>query len=198
MPNRVDRVNRVLISLFGLAFLAAGVIGLLIGAGVFGDSAAHTPLISPQMQDYARQNSSWYWVVVGSSAAAVALLAMWWLYSQASSGRMPSVHLVENHTDGSTRLQAAALTSAVEADISRYPGVENSSVSLHHWPTAPVLRVGVSLLASADIREVRQQIETHAAVRARQATGWDQLPVHIRLRLDVAPSGKPATVARVQ
>lgn len=198
MPSRVDRVNRVLITVFGLIFVAAGALGLLVGAGVFGEAAAHTGLISRQMHDYAERNSSWYWVVIGSSAAAVALLAMWWLYSQASSSRVPSVQLAQDDTDGFTRLQATALTSAVEADISRYPGVESSTVSLRDWPAAPVLRVGVSLLASADIREVRTHIETHAAVRARQATGWDRLPVHIRLRLDVAPSSKPSAPARVQ
>jgi hypothetical protein len=198
MPSRVDGVNRILITLFGLLFVATGVVGLLVGAGVFGEAAARTALISQQMRDYAGRNSSWYWAVVGAGAAAVALLAMWWLYAQASSSRVPSVQLVDDDADGSTRLQAAALTDAVEADLSRYPGVQSSSVSLRGRPAAPVLRVGVSLLASADVRQARQQIETHAAVRARQATGWDQLPVHIRLRLDVAPSSKPAAPARVQ
>lgn len=198
MPSRVDRVNRILITLFGLLFVAAGVTGLLLGAGVFGQAAAHTALISPQMHDYAERNSSWYWVVVGAGAAVVALLAIWWLYEQASSGRVPSVQLVDNDKDGSTRLQASALTGAVESDLSRYPGVQSSSVSLRGTPAAPILRIGVSLLASADIPEVRRQIENHAAVRVRQATGWDELPVHIRLHLDVAPSTKPATPARVQ
>lgn len=183
MTNRIDRINRIVLILLGSIFLGAGVVGLLVAAGVFGQSAAHTALVTAGMRDYAHDNASWYWGAFAGGAFLVAALALIWLFAQSGSSRVSSLQLETDRSRGATRLQSSALTSALEDDVTTYHGVNDATARLLGTSREPLLRLDVALDQSADIGAIREQLETQAIPRVRQAASVLDLPVWLRLEI---------------
>src|SRR3954447_18021598 len=191
MTNRIDRINRILLILLGAIFLAAGVIGLLVAAGVFGQTAAHTSLVTDGMRNYAHDNAGWYWGAYAGGAFLLAALALIWLFAQSGSSRISSLQLETDRSRGATRLQSSALTDAVEDDVTAYHGVHDATARLLGSAREPLLRLDVSLDESADIGSVRDRLETQAIPRVRQAASVHDLPVWLRLEIASAAAGRP-------
>lgn len=183
MTNRIDRINRILLIVLGLIFLGAGVGGLLVAAGVFGQAAAHTSLVTEGMRDYAHANDGWYWGAWAGGAFLLAVLSLWWLLAQSGSSRVSSLQLEVDRSRGSTRLQSAALTDALEDDVTAYHGVNEATARILGSPREPLLRLDVALDASADIGSIRERLETQAIPRVRQAASVLDLPVWLRLEI---------------
>lgn len=183
MTNRIDRINRIVLILLGAIFLGAGVVGLLVASGVFGQSAAHTSLVTDGMRSYAHDNAAWYWGAFAGGAFLVAALALIWLFAQSGSSRVSSLQLEIDRSRGATRLQSAALTGAVEDDISTYYGVNEATARLLGSSREPLLRLDVALDESADIGAIRDRLETQAIPRVRQAASVLDLPVWLRLEI---------------
>lgn len=192
MTNRIDRINRILLIVLGLIFLGAGVAGLLVATGVFGQTAAHTSLVTGGMRDYAHHNDSWYWGAWAGGAFLVAALALIWLLAQSGSSKVSSMQLEIDRSHGSTRLQTAALTNALEDDVTAYHGVNDATARILGSPDDPLLRLDVALDQSADIGSIRERLETQAIPRVRQAASVLDLPVWLRLEIaTAAPVAKP-------
>ncbi|MDQ1635518.1 MAG: hypothetical protein QOJ32_2327, partial [Frankiaceae bacterium] len=83
MKSRIDSVNRFLLFLLGLIALAGGLVILLLSVRVFGDSHADQPVLRQATRDFADRNA-WLWIAIGVGAAILALLALRWLFAQAS------------------------------------------------------------------------------------------------------------------
>jgi hypothetical protein len=183
MTNRIDRINRVLLIVLGLVFLGAGVAGLLVATGVFGQTAAHTSLVTEGMRDYAHDNDSWYWGTWAGGAFLLAALALLWLLAQSGSSKVSSLQLEIDRSRGSTRLQSTALTNALEDDVTAYHGVNDATARILGSAHEPLLRLDVSLDESADIGSIRERLETQAIPRVRQAASVLDLPVWLRLEI---------------
>jgi hypothetical protein len=191
MTNRIDRINRILLILLGAIFLAAGVIGLLVATGVFGQTAAHTQLVTDGMQQYAHDNAGWYWGAFAGGAFLVAALALIWLFAQSGSSRVSSLQLEIDRSRGATRLQSSALTGALEDDVTTYHGVNDATARLLGSSREPLLRLDVALDESADIGAIRERLEKQAIPRVRQAASVHDLPVWLRLEIATTAAVRP-------
>ena len=186
MTNRIDRINRILLIVLGLIFLAAGVGGLLVAAGVFGQTAAHTKLVTQGMHDYAHANDGWYWGAFAGGAFLLAALALIWLLAQ--SGRHGCRRCNWKSTAAAARpdCRSTALTNALEDDVTAYQGVNDATARILGSAQEPLLRLDVAIDQSADIAAIRERLETQAIPRVRQAASVLDLPVWLRLEIATA------------
>ena len=182
MDRHASRLNHVGLTLLGLVLLAAGLLGLARGAGLFGRDAAADPLITDGMRRFAAGNG-WFWPVVAAAAVVLALLGLTWLLAQARSERLPGLALEPDPSDGATRLSGRAVTSALEEEVAEYPGVRGVRASLLGTSARPRLHLSVAFGAGADLAALRRRIGEEAVPRLREALERDSLPAVVKLRL---------------
>jgi hypothetical protein len=191
----MDRRNRVRLALLGLLLFAVGVAGLLAGAGVFEAPAADSAILSEDLVD--RWNrfdryDPWNLVVVG----VVGLLLAWygWRIVRAQfrrgGGRAPMGDLEYRAAEpgrqdagrGRTTVRAAAISRGAEATLERVRGVERAIVGLFGSPYEPELRARLDVDASADLTQVRSNVDA-ALERLATTTGMPPRSADITLRL---------------
>lgn len=187
-----DRTNRVVLTLFALLLLGAGVAGLLTSVGRFGTRFSHTALFDNRLSHYVGDHGSWIWAAAAVAAALIAVLMLFWLYTLlTSTDRAGDITLPAGPGAGRTTLRPGALAVAVEDEIESYRGVQTAKARVLGDPSRPQLVVSATLMASADLGALRQRIDTVALAHARQAIQIADLP--IQLDLDVTRE-KPTRV----
>lgn len=173
-----DRTNRVVLGLLGLVALAAGVAGLLAGAGAFGGGFARRSLLDNGVGRYISQQSAWFWPVVAVAGLVVAVLALRWLAAVLfSTARIADIAVRGDRTAGSTTLAAPALGEAVSSEIATYRGVHSARTRLLGTPGDPRLAVAVRTDQAADLGALRHRIDTQALAHVRQALDRPDLPI---------------------
>jgi hypothetical protein len=178
---RIDRLNRVILTLLGLVALAGGIIILLLSVRVFGDKQADQPVLRQSTRDFADRNAGWFWTAIAIGAAILALLALRWLFAQAATQRVSSLSLEPDRSAGHTKLSTGALGEAVEDEIERVRGVSSASARMLGKPGDPLLRLDVKVGDDGDLGYIRSRLEQDTIPNARQAVGMDRLPVWVRL-----------------
>jgi hypothetical protein len=178
---RIDRVNRVLLFLLGLLALAGGVVILLLSVRVFGDDWADQPVLQQQTRDFADRNAGWFWTAIGIACGLIALLALRWLFAQASTQRVASLSLEPDRRNGHTKLATGALGEAVEDEIERFRGVSRASARMLGKASEPLLRIDVKVGDDGDLGYIRNRLEEDTIPNARRAVEMPQLPVWVRL-----------------
>jgi hypothetical protein len=186
MTAGVNRLNRAVLTVLGLLLSAGAVTGLALGAGARGASAAHRPLLDPEIGAYV-DREPWFWWVVAATGIVVALLALTWLLAQARTDRVRQVELTAGDPGGATVVQAGAVTEAVEQEVGSYLGVANASARLRGGRTHR-LDLTVEVSHAADFAELRNRLQQHTVVSLRQVLDAPDLPVHVQLR----PAPEPA------
>ncbi|MER7008509.1 alkaline shock response membrane anchor protein AmaP [Dactylosporangium sp. NPDC000555] len=177
-----DRVNRAALALLGLLLLALGVSGILLGAGVFGEDAAHRNLLDNSISHFIGAHGGWVWPAVAVVAVVIALLSLRWLLTVLfSTGRLADITVAGDHSAGRTTLTSTALGDALSGEIESYRGVHSARTHLEGDPTNPQLAVTVNTQQNADLAALRRHIETNALAHARHALGVPDLPI----RLDI-------------
>ncbi|MBW3602143.1 MAG: hypothetical protein KY434_05520 [Actinobacteria bacterium] len=178
-----DAANRLLLALLGLLLIAAGVVGLLAGAGL-------APLLEPS-EIYAELLSGFqaradlWWPVSVAAAVVVALLGLAWALRQLvvrrSGGGVADVVVGPAGDRGRTRVTATSLASAAAADLRRVPGVVDSTVRLVNDPHRPDLRVRLDVRPDADLDKVRRGAD-EVAERLEAVLGVETLATHVLVR----------------
>jgi hypothetical protein len=177
-----DRTNRAALALLGLLLLALGVSGLLLGAGVFGDRAAHRTLLDNSVSRFIGAHGSWLWPAAAAVMIVIALLAVRWLLTVLfSTARLADITVAGDHSAGRTTLTSTALGDALSGEIETYRGVHSARSHLEGDPTNPRLAVTVDTDRNADLAALRRHIETDALAHARHALDLPDLPI----RLDI-------------
>ncbi|WP_199517296.1 alkaline shock response membrane anchor protein AmaP [Nucisporomicrobium flavum] len=177
-----DRTNRALLTLLGVALLAAGVGGLLTGTGVFGDHLADRHLTDNQAVRYIGDNSIWFWPAVAVAGVVAALLALRWLIAVLSPRpRVGDIAIGADRAAGATVLDADALTDVVTAEITAYRGVDACRAKVYGSPTEPRLSIAVRADADADITALQQRIEDDALTHVREALDRPDLSIVLDL-----------------
>jgi hypothetical protein len=180
MSSRANIINRVVLTGLGLLLLAAGVLGLALGVGAFGDSRATSPVLPREVSTFPA-GRPWFWWAVAGVLLLIAGLALLWLVIQLRTDRTTRLDRTTNARDGYTRLQARALTDAVEDDALGITGVTGASANVHERRGQHVF-LRVELDDSADIAEVRTRLENDVVAHLREGVGAPHLPVTIELR----------------
>jgi hypothetical protein len=183
---RVDRLNRVVLAVLGLAVLGAGGVGLAAGAGAF-PGHADPAVFPPTVRDFAR-TTNWFWWAVAGFCLVVALLALRWLLDQLRTERAGRLDLTTDDRDGVTTVHGGALTDAVAAEAEGLRGVTRASAGLRDR-RGKELRLTVDLAEFADIAVVRDGLEGGVVPHARQVVDDPALPVTIELRQGRARAG---------
>jgi hypothetical protein len=181
-PNRPAHLNRTLLILFGLLFLAAGVFVLTTGLAV-------VPLLRPDDPVIPAQLALPGWAPWAAVVAAVivGLACLRWLLAQTI--RRPTTGtwtLTDNPRHGTTRMAADTAATPLAAEIETYPGVHRATARLSGSRTQPVLHLEVATEDQADIGEIRDRIDTQALPRLRHALDINTLPADLLLRLGQA------------
>lgn len=180
-----DRTNRTALIVLGFLILAAGVAGLVGSVGGFGTAFAHKALITNRVSRYFGAQGTWLWPVIAVAAALLGLLALRWLYVLVSStDRAGELTLPGDRSAGRTTLRPAALSTAVQDEITTYRGVTSARARVLGDSNQPELAVIATVAADADLAAVRRRIETEALSHARQALDLPDLA--IRLDLDIS------------
>lgn len=188
MNPRVERTNRAVLTLLGLLLLAGGVLGALLGFGVFGDARQSGPVLDPEVDDFVSRNEGWFWPVVAAVAVVLGLLALRWLLNQLRTERVSELELERDRSAGSTVLKTSAVTDALSDEVEGYRGVDSARATVRGQRGRPELVLAVGLEERADLGEVRRRIESQAIGHAREALDAEDLPVKLRLRLAAARS----------
>ena len=185
MGAPADRLNRVLVALFGLLLLTGGVLALVRSFGGFGRRLADDKLLTDRQTRFAQDNA-WVWIVVAVVAVLLALLALRWLLAQLRSDRTGTLDLEPDPRKGATTLHPSAVTNAVCQEIESYRGVRSARARLLHDERHPDLVLDVDLDDRADVAATRSRIETDAVAHTRTALGLGALPT----RLTLTPTGE--------
>lgn len=176
------RITRALLTLLGVALLAAGVAGILAGTDVFGHHLAGRYVTDNPIARYIGDNSAWFWPVAALAGVIAALLALRWLIAVLTPRpRAADITIATDRSAGPTALDADALTDAVTTEINAYRGVDTSHAKVYGSPTDPRLAITVRTDHGADITAVQHRIENDALAHVRQVLDRPDLPITLNI-----------------
>ncbi|GAA4399090.1 hypothetical protein GCM10023088_83600 [Actinomadura verrucosospora] len=191
MDRRNAHVNRTGLFILGLLLAAAGGLGLARGFGAFGKARASGPVLTAEARRFA-DGHGWFWPAVAAVAVVLALMGLSWMLAQLRSSRVRGLSLEPDIRAGATRVEAKAITDALETEIGEYPGVRRVRALLVRSPKGAGLRVSILYGQEADPDELRRRIQDEALPRLCAALERESIPTVVRLRL--TPREQPATV----
>lgn len=187
---RSAAADRTLVVISGLVLLAAGVLVVLLGLGVFGVFRAQRPLIDPQVSTWISSNATLTrWIAIVGGVVLLVVGLIWAIRSLRPEPR-PDVLLSESPGERLT-VEHAAIADAVRGDAETIEGVSRARVRLVGTGRRPALRLTLWLIEDADVRDVWADVDGRVLARARQAFAVDALPTAVRIELDAAASRTP-------
>jgi len=176
--NRPARLNRFLLTLLGVAAVAAG--GFLLAA-----RWGHIPGLTPGASVFPHPHTPAYWVyyAVAAGAVIVGLLCLRWLVAQlALRPRARAWQLERDPSQGRTDLATGVAVAPFTEEITGYPGVRSVRATLGGTHRDPSLTVVIGATADADLSGIRSQLATQGLPRLRQALDLPALPATVEFR----------------
>ena len=180
--NRLDRLNRTIVTVVALLLIGAGAYGLLRGFGAFGDTQEAEPILTPEIRDFFADNE-WIWGVILVVALLVAYVGWRWLKLQLLPSPSLSSLVITEGEGGRTDLTTSAVAEAVARDLEADPDISSARVRMTGDQHAAGLDVRAGVSSAADPAAVRRRIEGPILERARSALRRDDLGAAVRLRL---------------
>jgi len=120
-----DRINRVMLTLFGLLVLAAGAAAMAASTGVFGASFSRQALLANRVSAYFGNHGGWLWPAIAGGCVLIALACLRWMLALlASTDRAGDIVIGGSTDEGTTILRPAALVDALTSEVSAYHGVD--------------------------------------------------------------------------
>jgi hypothetical protein len=184
--------ERLPLALLGTGLLAAGVVGGLVGLGVFGGPRSQRPLLDPMAVDAMRAHPVAARLLAVAAGLALIVLGLRWAARSLRPEPRPDLLLPTGtgraEADGaeatSLRVTAGAVADALAADAGALPGVARARARLVGTPSVPALRLTLWLTDGADVRTVWREVEEGVLCRARASLALPALPTAIKLELD--------------
>jgi hypothetical protein len=185
--------DRTLATLLGLVLVAASVLALLVGYGVFGANRAQRPVIDPIAVGWVSTHvGATRWILIGVGLVLF-LVGIWWTLRSLRPEPRPDVSLSELPGERLT-VEHAAICDAVRHDAETIDGVSRARVRLVGTSQKPALRIALTLVEGTDVRDVWADLDGRVLARAREAFAVSALPTAVRLELDASSSPTPARV----
>src|ERR1700761_3793168 len=98
-----DRINRVMLTLFGLLVLAAGAAAMAASTGVFGASFSRQALLANRVGSYFSAHGGWLWPAIAVGCLLLGLACLRWLLALlASTDRAGDIVIGDSTDEGST------------------------------------------------------------------------------------------------
>ncbi|TCK24913.1 alkaline shock response membrane anchor protein AmaP [Pseudonocardia endophytica] len=180
------------ITLLGLVLLAAGVLTVLLGLGVFGTNRPQRPLLDPMVTEFLGANQTAARVVAIVAGVLLLVLGLVWAVRSLRPERRPDL-VLDGGPGTDIRVSASAAADAVAGGASELPGVTRARARMVGSATAPAVRATVWIDDDADVADICRRLDGEVLVQVRDALGLAALPVAVRLELDA--SGKQSRVA---
>ena len=182
--NQLDRVNRIVGTVVGVALVVVGGLGLLRSYGiVFDDEAMDDPVLLAQLRDWIADNDAWFWWAAFVVAVVLAVLGWRWLRVQLLPSPSLNDLTVARTEGGRTTLPTRALADAVTRELEDDPEVTGARVRVVGSERSPALDVRASVADGADLEGVRHRVESDAVARTRDALERPDLTASVRYRL---------------
>ena len=187
MHRRTARGNRLGLALTGALLLIAGL--ALVGAnrGSFGAAGPREYLYGGGVRRFVADNRTWLWPVVAAVAVVVGLAFLRWLLVQTRVDAVRTVRVDSETADsgtttgGRTRMPAAALTDAVEADLGAVRGVRRANARLCGAPDRLELWLEITADADADLGRIRTHVAHTVIADARTCLELDAIDTYLSL-----------------
>lgn len=190
-------VNRVLLTLLGLALLAGGAVCLIGGLDLerrWGFTLpAGWPLDDPHQALLSKASRTrwleqgWWWPAVFGVLSGIFLASLWWLLAQLRVGRLRRVE-VDTGDGELALLRGRALEDVLAADVSALAGVDRAAVVLRGRRQAPNVRITLALAPHAEPRELVADLYRRVLGDARDSVGMVALPAEVRMGGDRHPA----------
>lgn len=186
-------VNRILLALAGLVLLTGGILILAGGCDLYRRrhltppagwplTTPHTVLLSAA--DRTRwTDETWWWPVIIAALAVIVLLTLWWLLAQLRRTRPGRMPIGGTPPADGVELHDHALSDAIATDARQLPGVQQARVQMAGRATRPQARIILTLTPDSEPGPVLEALCHGPLERARQSTGWAQLPTQARLQI---------------
>lgn len=185
--------DRTLTTLLGLVLVAASVLALLVGYGVFGANRAQRPVIDPIAVLWVVTHAqATRWIAIGVGVVLF-VVGIWWTLRSLRPEPRPDVSLSELPGERLT-VEHAAICDAVRHDAESIDGVSRARVRLVGTSQKPALRIALTLVEGTDVRDVWADLDGRVLARAREAFAVSALPTAVRLELDASSAPTPARV----
>lgn len=181
MSTAVDRANRILLGLLGLALLAGGALGLARSLGWIAGST-NEPVL-PAGTVLTISDEWWFWPAVAAVCLALVLLCLWWLLAQVRSDRVRQLEVDPTRTGGETWLRSGAVEQAVVDEVEGITGVRGARMALLGSPEQHRHRLVVDLTDRADVDAVRDQLTTRIIPDVRHSLDFEDPQLEIELVL---------------
>jgi hypothetical protein len=175
--------QRLVFALLGLVLLVGGVLGVLVGLGVFGEPRSTRPLVDPIALGFLRSHPLAAPVVAVAVGLVLVLVGLAWALRGLRPEPRPDL-MLESTGEVSLRVRSSAAAAAVVEDAEGLPGVGRARARLVGRPGAPALRMTLWLGDGADVRTIWRELEDGVLSRLRESLGIRSLPTAIRLELD--------------
>jgi hypothetical protein len=182
MNTAVDRVNRILLALLGLALLVGGALGLARSLGWLGDAPTADPVL-PAGAGLTISDEWWFWPAAVALCLLLVLLCLWWLLAQLRTDRLRQLEVDRTRAGGETWLRTGAIEEAVAGEVATIPGVSSARMAIAGAPERHRHRLVVDLTDRADIDAVRSELATRTIPNIRQALDFEDPEVDIELVL---------------
>lgn len=184
------RTNRGVLLLLGLMLAAAGLLGLFIGLGGFGNTIRRRPVVTTNTLAFVSDHA-WIWLVVAVVAILVTLLSLAWLRAQLASDRLRSLELERDRSRGTTTLAASAVEDGCVRELQSQRGIGRATATLlgnaHDYRVALV----VHLDGREPLGRVDGLVQSEVLPHLRQVLERPELDVRIDYRLVRRPSARP-------
>jgi hypothetical protein len=176
--NRPARLNRGLLTVFGLVLLAAGGFAVATYFGLLtvvpGDSALIPATGNPP---------TWAFYVAAAVAIVLGLFVLRWLAAQlARKPKTHTWHFEEDPDRGRTALAASVAAEPFADEIKTYQGVHSAHATLAGTRDAPAVALVISVEQDGDLTAIRHRLDTEGLARLRQALDLETLPVTVEFR----------------
>lgn len=183
--GRPAGAQRTLVGLIGLLSLAAGVVALVVSAGLLGDNRAASPILSPVVLDTLRAHQALARTVAITAGVVLIIVGLVWAARAVAPERRPNL-LLDPSPDRRLEISASAIADALRTDVETIDGVNRARARMVGTTAAPALRLSLWLDDGADVRDVYRDLDAKVLTRARDCLGVTSLPTAIRIELDAA------------
>ena len=132
-----DRINRVMLTLFGLLVLAAGAAAMAASTGVFGAAFSRQALLANRVSAYFGNHGGWLWPAIAGGCVLIALACLRWMLALLASTDRAGDLIGHSTHEGTTILRPTALVDALTREVGAYHGVETAQGPRHRRRPGP-------------------------------------------------------------
>jgi hypothetical protein len=177
-----DRINRIMLALFGLVVFAAGAAAMAASTGAFGTSFSRQSLVANRVGTYFGAHCDWLWPAIAVGCVLIGLACLRWMLALlASTDRAGDIIVGTSVDEGTTVLRPAALVDALTSEVDTYHGVDATKARVIGDGRHPEIVLTVVTTPAADLRVLHHRIEDEAFAHARRAADDPAMPIQLDL-----------------